>query len=125
MRFILSQILILLLSFLAQMVAPLWWIPAPIVLVWCITVGMQSASKSFFLGFSSISTLWVINSMFLSYQNDHLLLMKVTALFGLSSKYILICATAVLGGVLGGLSALVAFYIRKYFEKEKTHNFFG
>ena len=65
-----------------------------------------SNTKSYLLGFLGVSLLWGTYAAFLNAGNDGILATKIGTLFGGLSPLALIATTAVLGGIVGGFSAL-------------------
>ena len=125
MRFFLRYFLILILSYPLGFLVP-WWGTALVAFV----VGAilserrkrrvfakkQPPARSFLAGFLAIFLLWGGIAYYYNLQNANFLAEKVSQLFTQSppipGPYLLILLTALIGGILGGLSAL-------------TGNFFG
>lgn len=66
--------------------------------------GFVSPGSSFFAGFLSIAVLWTVSAWIISDMNNDLLLDKVAEIFQLSG-ILLLGVIALIGGLLGGLSA--------------------
>jgi len=112
MKFIVSIILIALLSFAACLYLP-WW---SIAVVACIVAAAipQGAGRSFLSGFIGVFLLWSGLSFWISSNNNHLLAHKVSVLIlKMDSPYLLILATALIGGIVAGLGALSGSFLRK------------
>lgn len=112
MKFFVSLLLIALLSFAACLYLP-WWSIA-IVSFGMVVLIPQGPGRSFLCGFLAIALLWGILSFIKSSQNDHLLAHKVSqVIIKTDSPAFLILATAALGGLIAGLAALTASFIRR------------
>ncbi len=112
MKFIISLLLITLLSFTACLYLP-WW---SIAIVAFIVSGLipQSAGRSFLTAFLALFLLWGGLSFWISNHNQHILAHKVSLLiFKINSPYILMLVTALIGGVVAGFAAITASFIRK------------
>jgi hypothetical protein len=73
----------------------------------------SKASYSFLHGFLSVFLLWLIASIILDHRSNGIMSGKVAQLFSLSGKYILFAVAGIIGGLLGGLSALLGFYTKR------------
>ena len=112
MKFITSVFLIALLSFASCLYFP-WWSIAVASFVVAAFIS-QSPLKSFFSGFAGVGLLWAALSFYLSVKNEHILAHKVSLLIlKVDNPYLLIFATALIGSVVGGFSALTASFIQK------------
>ena len=109
-------ILIIIVScFIAQSFLP-WWIIAPI----CLMAGFflsSSKKQAFWSGFAGVFILWLVKILSLSLPNEHLLANKVGQVFMLPAAdtnwIIMIFASSLIGGVVGGLSSLTGYSFRK------------
>jgi len=108
-------LLIIIIAFLAQLIFP-WWIIIPITLL-CCYIRAKTARSAFILSFLSIFTLWIIMSVFLSFQNEHLLANRVGEMLGLSPSsynWIVVGLIATLPGALtAAFSGVSGFFLRK------------
>ena len=109
-------ILIIIVScFIAQSFLP-WWIIAPICLIASFFLS-SSKKQAFWSGFSGIFILWLVKILSLSLPNEHLLANKVGQVFMLPASdtnwIIMIFASSLIGGVVGGLSSLTGYSFRK------------
>ncbi|MEI7735866.1 MAG: hypothetical protein WCI49_10390 [Ferruginibacter sp.] len=112
MKFIASLVLTALLSFTGCLFFP-WWTIAIAAFVVAALIP-QSAGKSFLTGFLALLLLWGGLSFWISSNNDHLLAHKVSVLFlKQDNPWILIIATAFIGAIVGGFSALTGSLLRK------------
>jgi hypothetical protein len=112
MKFIVSIILTALLSFAACLFMP-WWSIALAAFVTAAAVPQRPA-KSFLSGFIALLLLWGGLSFYISNANNHMLAHKVSVvLIKTDNPYYLIAATALVGALVGGLSALTGSFVRK------------
>jgi hypothetical protein len=119
MKFILRFLLILVLAYPAAMFLP-WWSVAIVAFL----VGLlfsekqrrrvfgkpQAPPRAFLAGFLALLLFWGGMAFYLNFQNEGLLAEKVSQLITanppLSGPYFLIAITALIGGLVGGLSAM-------------------
>ena len=112
MKFIISLILIVLLSFAACLYLP-WWIVAIVGFI-VVAVIPQSSGKAFLCGFLAVFILWFVLSYWISNNNNHILAHKVSLLIiKMDSPYLLMLVTALIGGLVAGLGALTASFLQK------------
>ena len=112
MRFIISILLIAVLSFAAGLYLPWWSIAIAAFLVTALIP--QSPGMSFLTGFLALFLLWGILSFWISIGNEHILAHKVSlVILGIDNPLLLIIATALIGGLVAGFAALAAGYLRK------------
>ena len=111
MKFIISVLLVALLSFVACLFADWWSIALAALLVsLCIH---QPPLKSFLTGFIALLLLWGILAWAIDAGNNHLLSHKMASIlpFGGSSA-VMIVVTALIGALVGGCAALTGSYLR-------------
>ena len=100
------------LAFLFQSVFP-WWSIA----VAAFLIGLIISSKSFSsftAGFLGIGILWFIMAAAIDVKTGSILTERIAALFMLPNNWSLILATAIIGGIVGGFSALTGSYLRSW-----------
>lgn len=117
MKGIIALLLMVVLSIIACMFLP-WWVVAPI----CFLVGMTFMDKggqAFGLGFLAIFLVWGITASISSFSNDFIILQRMGQIFKLPSGYLLLLITAVLGGLIGALSALSGYFLQTINDKPK------
>ena len=112
MKFIISLILTALLSFGTCLYLPWWSIAIAAFIVAALIP--QKPGKAFLAAFIALFLLWGAFSFWLSNNNEHLLAHKVSVLIlKMDSPYLLILATALIGGLVAGFAALSGAYLRK------------
>lgn len=114
MKFVISIILIALLSYATGLFAALPWYS----FVFCafiVAVAIpQHPLKSLMAGFIALFLLWGLMALWMDMKNQHILSTKVAALLKLGTNYsLLIILTAFIGGLLGGLAALSGSFLSK------------
>ncbi len=116
MKFIISAILIVLLSFTVCLYFP-WWSIAIVCFFIAVTI-LQRPVVSFITGFVSLFLLWAVLSFWISKNNGHILAHKISLLIlKTDSPYILIFVTAIIGALVAGFAAIAGTYLRKIFTK--------
>ena len=116
MRFLLSLLLIILLSFIAGLYFP-WWSIAIIAFAVALFIP-QNIYKSFLAGFLGIFLLWGILAFWIDSKNDSILSQKIAQLFYLGSSSIsLILVTALIGAIVGGFAAMSGSSLRPATKK--------
>ena len=112
MKLIISLILTALLSFAACLYLP-WWSIAIVAFIVAALIP-QKPGKAFLTGFLALFFLWGGLSFWISNNNEHLLAHKISLLIlKMDSPYLLILATALIGGLVAGFAALCGAYLRK------------
>lgn len=112
MKFIVSIVLIALLSVAACLYLP-WWSIAVVAFLVAALIP-QNPGKSFLTGFIALFLLWGSLAWFLSSNNDHILAHKVSLLMlKMDSPTVLVVVTALIGSLVAGTAALAGSYLRK------------
>jgi len=104
-------LLILLLSLVAQFFLP-WWSLALV----CFGLAAWKArhgGHAFLVGFGAIALTWLGAALFWHLSTQGILSHRVAAMLTVNSPWILMTVTVVLGGLVGGLSAMSGFYVRR------------
>ena len=112
MKFIVSVLLIALLSFVCCLYLP-WWSVA--IAAFIVTAFINQRSwKAFLTGFIAVFLLWGMLTWYISSRNEHLLAHKVSLVMLKSDNVpFLILLTALIGGIIGGLGALTGSFMKK------------
>jgi hypothetical protein len=112
MKFFVSLLLTVLLSFAACLYLPWWSIAIAAFIVAALIP--QGAVKSFLTGFTALFLLWGTLSFWISNNNEHLLAHKVSmVLLKMDNPWVLIFATAIIGALVAGFGALSGSFLRK------------
>jgi hypothetical protein len=104
MKLLINIFLIMVFAAIFQLFLP-WWSIALVAFI----IGYfntQNAFQAFVAGFVAVSILWGGYAFFLDHANEQILSSKIAQLFTLSSGYLLILITALVGGLVAGLAAL-------------------
>jgi hypothetical protein len=111
-KFWIALVVIALLSFVAG-VYYLPWYSIAIIAFLVSALIHQKPLKSFLCGFLAIFILWGLLALVIDVKNEHLLSSKMATVFKLGSNgTIMILLTAFIGGLVAGLAALSASYLR-------------
>ena len=112
MKFFISLILTILLSFAACLFLP-WWSIAIAAFVVAALIP-QKPLKAFVTGFIALFLLWGGLSFWMSNNNEHVLAHKVSQLIlKMDSPLVLVLASALIGALVAGFAALAGSYLRK------------
>jgi hypothetical protein len=112
MKFIVSILLVALLSVAVCLYLP-WWSVAIVAFIVAALIP-QKPFKSFLTGFISLFLLWGSLAWFLSSNNNHLLAHKISLLFlKMDNPFLLIAITAMIGALVAGFASLAGSFVRK------------
>jgi hypothetical protein len=111
MKFIISIILIVILSLALGLYLP-WWSIAIAAFIVAMAVQLKPG-YAFLSGFLALLFFWSSLAWFISIKNDHILAHKISLLIlKVDNPFLLIIVTGVLGALLAGLSALSGSLLR-------------
>ena len=111
MKFLISILLIAILSFALGLYLP-WWTLAVVAFVVAALIH-QRAGKSFLSGFIAVFFLWGILALIIDQKNQHVLSHKISSLLSLgNSSFVLVLVTALTGGLVAGLAAMSGSFLR-------------
>src|SRR5882757_7705601 len=111
-KFIVSTLLIGLLSFVAGLYLPWWGIALAAGLVSLVIP--QRPGTAFFSGFLAVFLLWGLLALSIDTANDSILSKKIAQILPLGgSPILLILVTALVGALVGGLAALSGSYLKQ------------
>ena len=111
MKFIVSVLVIALLSLAAGLFLP-WWTIAVVAFV-VTSLIPQNPLRSFLSGFTALFLLWGALSWFISSNNEHLMASKVALILKMGNPIIMIVATALIGSLVAGFAALAGSFVRR------------
>ncbi len=112
-------ILIAILGLLAQLILP-WWSLALVAFLVCLWRS-QSAGQAFLYGFVGIAVVWLGYALLIYAQTGGDFTGRMgELLFKVNNAALPMLATALLGGLIGGLSGLSGFFVRQLFVSETT-----
>jgi hypothetical protein len=105
MKFLIAFLLMAVLSFSLSLFLP-WWVIAPACFL--VAVAMQlKPGISFLCGFASLFSMWGWYTLYISSVNEDILAHRLSVLLlNSDNSYMLIFLTALIGGLVGALSAL-------------------
>ena len=104
-------LLIALVAWLLSLFIPWWSVFIP-GLIFGALLG-RSGGTSFLWGFVGVSGLWLIQTLFINLSNDGILSTRIANLFSLPSGWLVIVITVLIGGLIGGFTALTGYLFRK------------
>jgi hypothetical protein len=111
MRFVLALLLTAVLSFLAGLFLP-WWSIALIAFLVALLIP-QGTGFAFLSGMLGIALLWSIIASWIDVKNYSILSHKISELMKIGgSSILLICITALIGGLVGGFAAMSGSFLR-------------
>ncbi len=117
-KFLVATSLTALFAYALGMYAP-WW---SIALAACIVAAVvpQKNAKAFVAGLLGIMLLWIIVALVKDGANNHILSSRIANLLPLKGSVgLLVFVTGLIGGLVGGLSALCGSMLRGFFSKSK------
>jgi hypothetical protein len=104
-------LIILIASFLLQLVLP-WWLIVIIAFITCGLIG-KTGKVSFWQPFLAIALLWTAMALFKSLPNQNLLASRVASMLGLQLWWWIMVISSVLGAVVAGISGYFGYQFRK------------
>lgn len=113
-------IIIIILSFLLQLVLP-WWV---IVIVSFATCGLlgKTGKIALWAPFCAILLLWTGMALFKSLPNNNVLAMRVAEMFGVQSWWLILVLSALLGAFSAAISGYCGYHFRKAVLVSKTNS---
>jgi hypothetical protein len=109
--------LIIFIATLASSYVLPWWAMALIAFAASLYAGTRT-TMTFWSAFAAVFLVYVIIALLKSIPNDHLLASRVAVLLHLPNWLFLLAATATIGGLVGGASALSGLYVRRVFVND-------
>ena len=119
MKFLISLLAIVLLSFVAGLYLP-WWSVAVVAFGVALTMPQRSW-KIFLAGFFGVFLLWIGLTWWIDRANGGILSSKMAIILPVGGNVIYLhLLTAFVGGLVGGLASLSGGYVRALFSTEKN-----
>ncbi len=111
MKFIVSIVLIALLSFAAGTYLPWWSLTVAAFIVAALIP--QKPWKAWLSGFLALFLLWGVLAAWIDMKNQHILSQKMAQIFPVGGSYILLMlVTALVAAIVAGFAALTGSYVR-------------
>jgi hypothetical protein len=104
-------LIILVLAFLLQMIMP-WWVVIVISFVTCAVLS-KTAKIALWSPFFAILLLWTVVALLKSVPNNHLMVSRVAEMLSLSSWWLVLVITALLGAFVAAVSGFCGYHFRK------------
>ncbi len=117
MKFIIRTILIAVAAHFCLLYFPWWSIALCSFLAGLIINGTNLSV--FFSGFVGIGLLWLVQAYNIHLSSNGILSNRIAELFSLSGGFYLVLITAIIGGVVGGFSALSGLRLRILSSKDR------
>ena len=109
-------LIILVLSFAGSFFLP-WWAASIVAFIAALIIG-GTGGKAFLSGFGAVFVAWTILALMKSIPNDNKLAGMVVQLFPLPNNGVWVrVVTALIGGIVGGMSALSGALLKRAFSK--------
>lgn len=107
MKFIFNILLVALIAAVLQWTLGYWWLVGVAAFFIGTFTGNRGGTRSFFIGFWGIALLWTGIAFYKSFPNEFMLAEKMSKLLMLgNSPFAVLGVTALVGGLVGGFSAL-------------------
>ena len=103
--------LVMFIAALAAYFIPVWWMFMPVLFIIAF-LSKGTGRRIFWSGFLAMTLCWILLSLFKSLPNNNMLATKVAQLLFMPNWIILLLFTGLIGGILGGLSALSGYSIK-------------
>ncbi|HEY2582231.1 MAG TPA: hypothetical protein VGI43_10495 [Mucilaginibacter sp.] len=108
-------LIILILSFASGYFLP-WWVVAIAAFLAAFFIG-KTSGQSFWSGFGAVFIVWTVLALFKSIPNDHILVKRIATMFHLPNWIFILFVTALIGGIVGGMSALSGVLLKRALGK--------
>jgi len=110
-------LIILILSFASAYFLS-WWVVAIIAFLAAFFMG-KTSGQSFWSGFGGVAVAWIIMALIKTIPNDNLLAARVAKLFQLPHWILILLITAIIGGLVGGMSALSGILAKRAIKTQE------
>ncbi len=115
MKFTVSLLLIIVLSFVACLYFP-WWSISIVAFLVVVLIPLKPG-LSFLAGFLALLFLWAGLALWIGFANNFVFVEKMSMLIlKINNSGLLITLTASIGGLVGGFGALSGAYFRRLFQ---------
>jgi len=104
MKFWIGVILTAILAAVVERFLP-WWSVAIVAFIVAMLAG-ETKGSSFLMGFLGVGAAWLVIALLHDIANQHILSTRMAKLFHLPHYSFFIAATVLIGGLVGGFSAL-------------------
>lgn len=106
-------------SLLAQLVLP-WWSLALAAFAVCFWRS-PAAGRAFWYGFAGVALVWLIYALLVHTRTDGIFTGRMSQLlFKTNGSAVLILATAIVGGLVGGLAGLSGYFVRQGLVNQRS-----
>ncbi|MFT5071516.1 MAG: hypothetical protein ACI8V8_001484 [Chitinophagales bacterium] len=115
MKAVFALILMIVFGAIASLFLP-WWTIAVV----CFVIGLtflDKGTEAALIGFVSVFLVWGAFALIKSFQNDFIMLNRMSEVLPLHNPWLLLLVTAGLGGIIGMLSALSGVFLQTINEK--------
>ena len=103
---------VFILALLLSLLLPWWSVFIPGLILGAI-LG-RSGSHAFGWGFAGIGLLWLIQTLYIEIENGGVLTARIAELFSLPAPFLIIIATFLVGGLIGGFTSLTGYYSQNF-----------
>jgi len=121
MKFVLGTLSILLSAWLLGYFFP-WWVVAVASFLGGFLV-FDKGGVAFLSGFMAISVLWGLHALIIDQQNGAILSTRIAKLFELPSPILVVLATALVGGAVGGLSSMTGAFLSSALKPQRKSKY--
>ncbi|MCU0445919.1 MAG: hypothetical protein MUE85_13490 [Microscillaceae bacterium] len=108
-------VVIALLVFITQSLFYHWWLIVVDAFLGALLLG-KNGWQAFLSGFLAVALVWAGQAFYWNYQNEDLLANKIADLFFLPNSMALLGVTVLIGGLVGGFSALSGYSIKAFWQ---------
>ena len=111
-------LVILVVSFLLQLVLP-WWIIIIVSFATCGIIG-KTGKIALWSPFFAILLLWTGMALYKSLPNEHVLAGRVAEMLGVKAWWLVLIVTALIGAFVAAISGFCGYHFRKAVLAKKT-----
>ncbi|MEO7213641.1 hypothetical protein [Mucilaginibacter sp.] len=107
--------LILLLAIISAYILP-WWAACILAFGAALLLG-KTSKQAFWSGFAGLGLAWLALALLKTFPNENILATRVAQMFQLPHWTLVLLITVLIGGLVGGMSALSGLLVKRVFEK--------